>query len=173
MTNETAITITSDLATIGLAFNQAAAAGEFKNYLERKATNTLRRQHADLAKFVEYLKDVRTGIDTTADDLQSSADSWRGITWGMVQGFRQWQLNQGYAVNSVNVRLSTVKVYVKLAFKSGVISTDEYALIKAVEGYRLKEGKRVDEKRAAAGLNTRQGAKKANAVLLTTNTPKR
>jgi integrase len=161
---ETAITITSDLNAIGLAFNQAAAASEFRNYLERKAVNTLRRQHADLALFARYLKEVRTGIDTTADDLQSSAESWRGITWGMVQGFRQWQLNQGYAVNSVNVRLSTVKVYVKLAFKSGVISTDDYALIKAVEGYRLKEGKRVDEKRSEAGLKTRQGAKKANAV---------
>jgi integrase len=45
-----------------------------------------------------------------------------------------------------------------------VISTDEYALIRAVEGYRLKEGKRVDEKRAEAGVETRQGAKKATAV---------
>jgi hypothetical protein len=54
-----------------------------------------------------------------AGDLQHDADAWRGITWGLVEGFRNWMVQQGDAVGSINVRLSTVKAYAKLAVKAG------------------------------------------------------
>jgi integrase len=66
-------------------------------------------------------------------------------------------------VSSVNVRLSTVKTYAKLAFEAGVLDETAYTLIKGVTGYSHKEAKRVDEKRSKA----RVGSKKAAAVLLT------
>jgi integrase len=64
-------------------------------------------------------------------------------------------------VGSVNVRLSTVKTYAKLAMKAGTLDATEYALIRAVSGYSHKEGKRIDEGREAADVPTRAGHKKA------------
>lgn len=154
------------LTAAGQAFNQAASAGVFDDYLSRKAENTLRRQKADLDLFAKFLGTV--GISTPDQRYQTNAAAWHGITWGMVKGFVNWQLQQGYAVASVNIRLSTVKTYAKLAFKAGAIDATEYALIKAVEGYRLKESKRIDEKRPS----TRRGVKKAESVPITNDQAK-
>jgi len=66
--------------------------------------------------------------------------AWQDITFGLIEAFKRWQLEQGYAIASINAHLSTVKVYTKLAAKSGTITAEEYALIKMVSGYRHKEG---------------------------------
>lgn len=89
--------------------------------------------------------------------------AWQGVTWGLVEGFVKWLLNQGYSLASVNNRLSAVKVYTRLAAKAGVISPAEQALIREVRGYGRTEGKRVDEIRE----QTRVGHKKAEALVLT------
>jgi integrase len=156
------------LAAVEQAANRAAASGVFADYRSRKAVNTLRRQDADLAVLVTFLGVVGVQVDPVA--LALDAESWRGITHGLLAAFVQWQLQQGYAVNTINVRLSTVKTYAQLAFKAGVLEAADHALIRTVNGYTLKEGKRVDEKRRDAGANTRYvrpGSKKAEAVSLT------
>lgn len=89
--------------------------------------------------------------------------AWQGVTWGLVEGFVKWLLNQGYSLASVNNRLSAVKVYARLAAKAGVISPTEQALIREVRGYGRTEGKRVDEGRE----QTRVGHKKAESLVLT------
>jgi integrase len=76
-------------------------------------------------------------------------------------------LQEGYAVGSINVRLSTIKTYARLAAKAGIIDPTEYALIKAVDGYSYKEKPHLDEKREVAGLATRIGKKKKQAVSIT------
>lgn len=48
-------------------------------------------------------------------------ESWRVASWGLVEAFRRLQLDQGYAVESINVRLSTIKTYAGLAHKAGII----------------------------------------------------
>jgi integrase len=152
------------LALAGQEFNRAAAAGVFQDYRSRKAANTLKRQRADLERFAAFLAEVGAPV---AADLQTDPGAWRGITWGLVAGFVRWQLQQGYAVNSINVRLSTVKRYAALAFQAGAIDTAEHALIRTVKGYSHKETRHVDEQRAEAGAATRiarPGAKKAEAV---------
>lgn len=148
---------------IGQAANEIAARHVFDDYRQRKATHTLRRQDADLALFSQYL----AGIGMHVEALNTDPAAWQGITWGLVAGFVQWQLQQGYATGSVNVRLSTVKVYAKLASKAGVLDKLEYLQIKDVTGYSHKERKRVDEKRSEAGIETRKGEKKADAVRIT------
>jgi len=154
--------ITHDLADIGKVANQAAGEHAFENYRDRKAANTLRRHDADLALFATYLAEV--GVEV--GDLAHDPDTWHGVTWGLVAGFVQWQLRQGYAVASVNARLSAVKVYAGLALKAGTIDNAEYAQIGAVEGYSHTEAKRVNEARLAANLVTRVSSKKAEAVEL-------
>lgn len=89
--------------------------------------------------------------------------AWHGVTWGLVEGFVKWLLNQGYSLASVNNRLSAVKVYARLAAKAGVIPPTEHALIREVRGYGSTEGKRVDDARE----QTRVGHKKKDAIVLT------
>lgn len=55
-----AITMPGDsaLAQAGQTANAHAARNVFADYLSRKADNTIRRQVADLARFVEFLNQV-------------------------------------------------------------------------------------------------------------------
>lgn len=153
------------MALAGQAANEAAARSIFADYRSRKAENTTRRQDADLKLFADYLAFV--GVATNPQALATDPAAWQGVTWGIVEGFNRWQLQQGYSVGSVNVRLSTVKTYAKLAAKAGEVSAHDLALIKAVAGYGRKEGKRIDEQRTAADLPTRLGRKKREPVTLT------
>jgi integrase len=72
-------------------------------------------------------------------------------------------LGEGYAVGTVNIKLSTVKTYAKLAFTAGAIAHAEFAMIQTVTGYRAIEGRNVDQTRET----TRKGYKKAEHTRLT------
>ena len=143
----------SPMAQAGQAANQAAQDRIFADYHARKAPQTLRRKKADLLLFWEYLE--AAGIPT--GDLMHDPQEWAGMTWGLVAGFVEWQLQQGYAINSINARLATVKTYCQLALRAGVLDHAAHAQIRTVTGYRGKEGRNVDQTRA----KTRQGPKKA------------
>lgn len=162
--NEPANQLTSmtPMATIGQVANQVAANHIFTDYLNRKSDYTIATQYAALKRFGEYLE--VTGIPgLTAVRLQTEPEAWRGLTWGLVEGFVKWQLHEGYAMATVNNRLSAIKVYAKMAAKAGVIDAQELQLIKVVTGYGRAEAKRVDERRAT----TRVGNKKELPVRLT------
>ena len=168
MTNQTNAIATphnpGELLTLaGMAANRAAGAAVFADYQSRKAANTIKRQTADLALFGQFL----ANSGAPAGDLANTPEAWRGITWGLVAAFAAWQLQNAYAIGSINARLSTVKVYARLAALAGAIQPGELALIRSVAGYAHKETKNVNEKRAAAGLETRKGVKKAEPVSLT------
>ena len=148
----------------GAAANAAAAARAFQSYRERVADETRRRHDADLGCFASYL--VAIGVISPGDTisgitLASDPASWADITWGLVAGFVAWQSQQGYAIGSINVRLSTIKAYAKLAAKAGALSADEYAQIRLVAGFRHAEGRRVDAKREQT---RKPGGKKAAPV---------
>lgn len=155
------LTYSEAMGLIGQIANQHAAAGVFADYVSRKAPNTVEAQGFDLAAFAEYLAAVGVTVDSSA--LQCSAEAWQGVTWGIVSGFMQWQLQAGHAVSSINRRLSTIKTYAKLAAQAGAISAQDLALIQTVRGYGAKEAKRVNEKRDT----TRVGNKKAQHVAIT------
>lgn len=106
---------------------------------------------------------VALPVVQAANYCQSDPNAWEGVTWGLVEGFVKWLLQQGYSISSVNGRLSAVKIYARLASKAGVIPASESSLIRDVRGYGTTEGKRVDVKRPS----TRVGHKKAEAVVLT------
>ena len=147
----------------GQAANEAAARNVFSDYTSRKAKNTLTRQHYDLACFADFLR--AAGLNP--GDLASDPEAWRGITWGLVEAFKGWMLQQGFAIGTINFRLSTVKVYAKMAAKAGAIEPATLAMMQAVEGYAHKEIKRIDEQRDQEGYFTRIGSKKAEAVSIT------
>lgn len=161
---------------IGQLANQAAALNTFTDYQAGRAKNTLRRQRADLTLFAAFLAGVRfyafpaddaPAVQAAGDRLMNEPEAWEHITHGLIEGFVRWQLAQGYAVGSVNVRLATVRRYAALAFKAGAVNEREHALMKTVTGYTSTESRRVDERRAESDMNTRRGAKKAEHTPIT------
>ena len=76
----------SALQVAGTTADHFAASNVFEDYRQRVAANTLRRQDADLALFAQYL--LAAGISVS--NLSTSAECWRGMSWGIVQGFVQW-----------------------------------------------------------------------------------
>jgi len=148
-----------ELAQAAQAANEAAARHRFTDYRMRRAEQTLRRQQADLALFSEFLAELNLESGNFAED----PEAWREITWGLVEAFIKWQIQQGYALTSINVRLSTIKSYARLAMQAGTLSPQEYALIRSVQGYSVKEQRRIDQRREQRRL----GPKKEEPVLLT------
>jgi integrase len=164
MNNELITTASTDVIetlpqSIGEAANLVARESILTDYQERKSTQTLRRQRADIALFEQFLASAGHQIEGLITDLEK----WNVVTWGLVEAFNRWQLARGYATGSINVRLATLKAYCQLAAKAGRLPHQEMALIQTVKGYRAGEARNVDEKRE----QTRQdGAKKALPVSL-------
>jgi integrase len=146
------------LSVAGQVADEAAARNLFSDYQSRLSRQTLRRQKADLALFARYLAEAGLGVS----HLATNPESWHGMSWGLLAGFVQWQLNEGYAVGSINVRLATIRAYCGLAHQAGVLSSEAYRLIQTVKGYGQKQARKVDEKRAV----TRRGQKKAGVATL-------
>lgn len=162
-TASTQIAVMNDLMQqAGQAANQQAVRVAFADHTARKANNTIRRKIADLILFETFLNSV----NVPASGLYDNPEAWHGVTWGIVKAFAAWQLKQGYAVTSVNGRLSTVRTFAKLAAQAGTITAEESILIASVRGYDSKEARHIDAARRRDGLNTRAGAKKSEAVTI-------
>lgn len=152
---------TTQAQTIGEIANAHAAAAAFADYRARIAQNTKARQDRELSVFSEYLGYVDIVVSPAA--LATDPQAWRGITWGIVAGFVQWQLREGFAIGAINVRLSTVKAYARLAHQAGAIGADEWQLIQTVKGYSRNQARNVDTLRTT----TRRSTRKVEAPSLT------
>ena len=180
--SDNSLTQQTPLEVAGQVANRVAGDYIFERYLSEKSVNTVKRHARDLTLFADYLRAVGVTLPSDAD-FQHRPSSWQGVTWGLVEGFVQWQLQQSYAVTSVNARLSTVRTYAHLAVKAGVIERTEGVLIQSVKGYSRQGGLNVDERReqtrkqvvsysyTVAGQNrpiqvTRRSTKKRTPTLL-------
>jgi len=137
------------------------AENAFTTYHQRIAPNTRRRQAADLNVFAAYLNNI--GIQTSAMQLVADPHQWTDINSKLVEEFVRWQLQQGYAIGSISVRLTTVKRYCTLAMRMGAVDPTADRLIATIRAYSEQEGKYLDEER----MVTRRGGKKATALTLT------
>jgi len=146
------------LQRAGEAANHYAGRTAWTDYQSRLDPATIDRQHSDLALWSLYLEDV--GVSVAVADLMSRPEIWTGTTHGLIRGFVQWMLLDGYSIGTVNIRLSTVRTYARLAATVGAIPATELALIAQVRGYNHAHGQNVDAQRA----RTRKGAKKAQPV---------
>lgn len=150
----------SALELAGLAANTAARQNRLASYQAGVARETLRRQRADIALFEQYLAEA--GAPTSG--LFEQIERWDGVTWGLIEGFKEWQLQHGYAIRSVGVRLATVKRYTEIAAQSEVLDPQAYRLIQSVKMYRARQLRNLDEKRPVK----RRGKKKAEPVIVST-----
>ncbi len=150
------------IAIVGQTANEKARESVLERYRERKTEQTLRRQRADIALFERYLAAAQAPLLGMADDLEQ----WRHITFGLVEGFQRWQLQQGYSIGSVNVRLDTIRMYCTLAMQAGFLDTSERALIYTIRKVNAKEGRNIDEKRERRGIKTRKDHSKKDTPVV-------
>lgn len=128
----------------------------FDDYCRQRTPNTLRRQKADLDMLRRFLWEFYV---VPPSDFQRDPESWREVNWELIEAFRRWQLDQGYAISSINVRLATVKKYAALAFRAGVISPETHALIRTVTGYTPEERQYIDQERSENGQAASRSSK--------------
>jgi site-specific recombinase XerD len=145
------------LQAIAQAADRHVADNVFSIYKQTKAPNTIRRQRADLMLFAKFISEIG-GVALDQYAFSEHPTAWAIVTGGLVTAYRQWMLNSGYDGNSVNVRLSTLRTYAKLAQQAGTLTEGEYLRIANVSGYSQKEIGRIDAKRE----RSRIGNKKAD-----------
>jgi integrase len=184
LTPQESLSLTPLREQAGNMADEILKASVFARYHKKKAFQTLRRQRADLALFMTFLTDLEYpvhkrragGISSLlllahvtlywlqVDAMMHEPEAWQGITPGLIELYKEWQLKNGYAIKSVNVRISTVRKYIALATEAGVIPRETLALVREnVKTIQRKEGLHLDKNREV----TRIGDKKAVPVVLT------
>lgn len=148
------------LADFGAEANEAAARAKFRIYQERRPLNTQRSQRAALKIFADFMRSERVAVP----DLYEDPWAWLGITWGLVQAFQKWQLLQGYAIKTIDDRVSVVKTYMGMANQAGVIPDSEILHLQGLRAFTRKEAFDMDARRAKEDVPTRRGLKKATAT---------
>lgn len=165
------------LEVAGQIANRAAGQNIFQRYLSEKSANTIKRHARDLELFAEFLLDAQIPLEHGAD-FQDNPNAWRGVTWGIVESFVQWLLQEGYAVSSVNARLSTIRTYAQMAVKAGAIERTEGMLIQTVKGFSRQGGLNMDEQRDQKRIQNvtyayKQKGKRQSTVVTRRSTKKR
>lgn len=156
----------------GRMANEKARHGVLERYLEGRSDQTIRRHKAAIAIFEQYLEEARKKVQSARPlppmrHLFSDLAQWTYITYGLVEGFKEWMKAQGYAIGTINVRLDSIKTFCTLAMQADYLDAAEYARIYRVRRILPSEGRNIDEKRERQGLATRkEGSKKARPNLV-------
>jgi len=138
----------------------------FAEYQKQKSLNTLKAQERDLAKFAEFVNTIFKANDLPLrTDLFNDATQWSVITIAYVKTFRAWLLDEGYAVSTINRMMMTIKVYARLAWHSGTMTSDQYKQIDAIENF--KGDLNINANRRDKGKATRKSSEKKTANFLT------
>ncbi len=156
-----------DLAHAGLLADAAVQTDTFADDHATRSENTRVAQRDTLRLFSTYL--AHLGVVRTPEDLDQDAEAWRGLSKGLVLSFRTWLLEQGYAIGTLNQRLSILRQYARLAHQAGAIADEPYELLMTVKGVSQKTGRNVDRERTRAGKRTRKSTKKATPTSVTTS----
>src|SRR5256885_13818668 len=151
-----------DLARAGLAADHASQTDAFAEYHAEQSDNTRAAQRDALKCFSAYL--AAAHIQREAEDLYQDAEAWRGMSAGLLKGFRMWLLEQGYAIGTLNHRLSIIRQYCRLANVAGVISDEMLELVLAVKGYGGEKGGKLGSGRGPRRRSPRQRNKKDGAA---------
>lgn len=122
-----------------------------QQFRDNKAANTLKAHDADLQRFKDWLIDHKFPV---TGNMGEDPQQWQHMTFGLVQQFKQYAIEQGYAISSINRMLSTIRRYADLAHNSGVINSTDVLKIKAIPS--ISDKSKLDRNRAAEGIPTRR-----------------
>lgn len=154
-----------DMVEAGQIANLYAQSDVWEKYHKEITENTRKRQMNDLASYCAYL--AAMNIQRTAEELFNDPWSWSGTTYGLLAGYVEWSLQQGYSIGTINVRLATLRKYCTLAGPSpegvDVLDRETLLLIQAVKGIAGKKARNRDREREV----TRRSSKKATPTDLT------
>lgn len=139
----------------GVAADHAYRPRVFADYQLKKSEATRQAQQNDLKLFSRFL--ASGGLQRSAEALYRDPRAWSGMNYALLEGFRAWLYYEqpkqedgkrhGFTVRSVKRRLSTVRTYSQLAYKSGVLSMEDYQRIQLVETDSHGAGVNIDEHR--------------------------
>jgi integrase len=163
----------NDLWLASMAAEQAIHNDVFIEYHRNLTPNTIKRQLHDLENFCAYLEEAKQDkLDREAKDLYSDPYAWQGMHYSLLQGYVKWAQNKGFAMGTINVRLSTIRQYCKLAGPrpegAGVIDNETLVGILTIKGSSGKKARNIDVHRQEEGIPTRIGNKKAKPTDLAT-----
>jgi integrase len=158
------------LALAGQVADRFAQSDAFAEAHATWTPNTRRRYLNDLELFSAYLWSAH--IERPAEGLFNDAEAWRGMTSGLLKGFKNWLEQQGYATGTIKGSVSTIHVFCRLAGPSpaGVGILDEATLtaILTVKGTSGRKARNLDEDRRRRQIPTRKGRKKAVPTQIST-----
>ncbi len=157
----------NDLARAAAAADQASRTDAFASYHAEQTENTRAAQQTALACFSTYL--AAAGVQRQAFSLYEDVEAWRGMSHGLLKGFRQWILQQGYRIGTINTRLAILRQYCRLANEAGIIPDEELELLLSVKGYSAKTGRNLDADRVRQQIPTSKSAKKATPTPVSTS----
>lgn len=127
------------------------------------APGTLEAHKIDLRTFCEFLaKALPADVPVPdAEALRTTPEAWRGIGFGLASTYRRWLLAQGYAMGTVSRKLSSMRVYAKLAAAVDDSLAEAVSGVRLVGGHNGRLAENVDDKRREAGTPTRKSTKRA------------
>lgn len=137
----------------------------FPRYQQTKSQNTLNNQRSDLRNFASWLVEHNSNIALFKDELFNYPYGWEMVTQPLILRYIESQLDEGFAITTLNRRLSTIKVYAKLAFQAGIGNGYNILQIESISSYSDREKVRIDEKREKCRISS----KKENALILEQN----
>jgi integrase len=157
------------LQLAGIIADQLAFSDTFAEAHATWTANTQRRYLNDLELFSTYLGSA--GINRSAVELFNDAGAWKGMSYGLLKGFRIWLEHGGYATGTIKGSISTIHVFCRLAgpgpVGSGVLDEASLAAILTVRGASGRKARNLDEDRKHRGIPTRRGYKKAVPTRIT------
>ena len=153
----------TEAATIA---NVVAASRVFGDELSRRPQTTINNYANDLKTWCCYLD--QCGITDCPADWLTNPQAWVGVSYGLVAGFVAWLLKEGYAIASVNRKLSTVRKFCGMASQAGIIPPDDLLRIRQVKTISFADGVNLDQKRPKQRVE-RPNARKAIATPIGTD----
>src|SRR5712691_3569346 len=140
------------LARAGEAADRVVRRHTFATYQRKRSEATKQAQQSDLTLFSRYLATAQIVREPLA--LYSDPAAWDGMNYALLEGFREWLYyhqpagadgqQKGYAIRSVKRRMSTVRQYCRLAYRSNVIPFEELSRILDVEMDSHADGVNID-----------------------------
>src|SRR5258706_13472799 len=109
-----------DLAEASIIADHYASQDLLGDYQRASSANTRRRQRSELEVFCQYLAQAK--VNRSAEALFTDLNAWRGISAGIVKRYLKWQLLNGSAMNTINIRPATIKRYCALATEAGALT---------------------------------------------------
>jgi integrase len=158
------------LALAGQVADRFAQSETFGEAQATWTSNTRRRYLNDLELFSAYLASAH--IKRPAEDLFSDPEAWRGMTFGLLKGFKTWLEQRGYATGTIKGAISTIHIFCKLAGPApmgvGILDEATLSAILTIKGTSGRKARNLDEDRKRRQIPTRRGYKKATPTQLST-----